>query len=323
MTRHRPYRPFTCPHTYGVRLQSYTAIATMPCRPTACVHEWQCSPTWDGGAPTIVHCSLYIVHCSTFTFSAKERDAETGLSYFGSRYYSSDLSIWLSVDPMAAKYPSFSPYVYCANNPVKLVDPDGEHFEVVVEENTITIKATYYTRKDNKELLQKGLDYWNNEQSEKYTYVTGSGDNKKVYTIRFDLKIAEQEYETDDAARLAADLKQPNSNNYMELSSPGSDKRGATTYGNIIQLHPEKFSEQTLHHEIGHTLGMYDTPLFNNNLMYSKGDNDNVSIINITHMMKNCFNHRAFHWTVGAPKHIGKCITKIGEKYHGKVISNQ
>ena len=61
-----------------------------------------------------------------FTFSAKERDSETGLSYFGSRYYSSDLSIWLSVDPMSDKYPSLSPYTYCADNPVKLVDPNGE-----------------------------------------------------------------------------------------------------------------------------------------------------------------------------------------------------
>lgn len=61
-----------------------------------------------------------------YTFSAKEKDAETGYSYFGSRYYSSDLSIWLSVDPMAAKYPSLSPYTYCADNPVRLVDPNGE-----------------------------------------------------------------------------------------------------------------------------------------------------------------------------------------------------
>ena len=61
-----------------------------------------------------------------FTFSAKEKDAETGFSYFGSRYYNSDLSIWLSVDPMSDKYPSLSPYVYCANNPIKLVDPNGE-----------------------------------------------------------------------------------------------------------------------------------------------------------------------------------------------------
>ena len=32
----------------------------------------------------------------------------------------------LKVDPMSDKYPSLSPYVYCANNPVKLVDPNGE-----------------------------------------------------------------------------------------------------------------------------------------------------------------------------------------------------
>ena len=72
-----------------------------------------------------VNCQLSTVNW-IHTFSAKEKDSETGLSYFGSRYYSSDLSIWLSVDPMSDKYPSFSPYVYCANNPIKLVDPNGE-----------------------------------------------------------------------------------------------------------------------------------------------------------------------------------------------------
>ena len=75
--------------------------------------------------------SEFLILNSSYTFSAKEKDSETGLSYFGSRYYSSDLSVWLSVDPMASKYPSLSPYVYCADNPVKLVDPNGE--EVVLE----------------------------------------------------------------------------------------------------------------------------------------------------------------------------------------------
>ena len=72
--------------------------------------------------------------CSIHTFSAKEKDTETGLSYFGSRYYSYDLSIWLSVDPMSDKYPSLSPYVYCVNNPIKLVDPNGEE---IVDENGV------------------------------------------------------------------------------------------------------------------------------------------------------------------------------------------
>ena len=83
----------------------------------------------DGDSAThCVHYSSFFIHHSSlsFTFSAKERDPETGLSYFGSRYYSSDLSVWLSVDPMSNKYASLSPYVYCANNPVKLVDPNGK-----------------------------------------------------------------------------------------------------------------------------------------------------------------------------------------------------
>ena len=74
----------------------------------------------------------------TYTFSAKERDAETGLSYFGSRYYSSYLSIWLSVDPMSGKYASLSPYVYCADNPVKLVDPNGEEIVIFVNKTKYT-----------------------------------------------------------------------------------------------------------------------------------------------------------------------------------------
>ena len=60
-----------------------------------------------------------------FTFTGKERDAETGYYYHGARFNSSDIG-WLSVDPMSDKYPSMSPYAYCAWNPVKLVDPDGE-----------------------------------------------------------------------------------------------------------------------------------------------------------------------------------------------------
>jgi RHS repeat-associated protein len=44
-----------------------------------------------------------------YQFSAKEKDDETGFSYFGARYYNSDVSVWLSVDPLSDKYPSMSP----------------------------------------------------------------------------------------------------------------------------------------------------------------------------------------------------------------------
>ncbi len=86
---------------------------------------------------------------SRYTFSAKEKDDETQYSYFGARYFSdadkrsfvsndSDLSVWLSaesadqcvsMDPMSDKYPSMSAYMYCAGNPVILVDPYGRDIE--------------------------------------------------------------------------------------------------------------------------------------------------------------------------------------------------
>ena len=86
---------------------------------------------------------LLTPHTWTYTFSAKEKDTETGYSYFGSRYYSSDLSIWLSVDPMAGKYPGLSPYTYCADNPVRCMDPNGESFgNPPYRDVTITIGGT-------------------------------------------------------------------------------------------------------------------------------------------------------------------------------------
>jgi hypothetical protein len=42
-------------------------------------------------------------------------------------YLSDHSSIWYSVDPLAEKYPNYSPYVYCYNNPVVYVDPNGKY----------------------------------------------------------------------------------------------------------------------------------------------------------------------------------------------------
>ena len=63
---------------------------------------------------------------TNFTFTGMERDRETGFSYFGARYYDSNLSgLFLSVDPRSDKYPNISPYHYCTWNPMDLVYPDG------------------------------------------------------------------------------------------------------------------------------------------------------------------------------------------------------
>lgn len=60
-----------------------------------------------------------------FAFTGKERDRETGYDYFGARYYDSEIGRFMSVDPLADKYTSWSPYTYTLNNPNRYIDPDG------------------------------------------------------------------------------------------------------------------------------------------------------------------------------------------------------
>ena len=47
-------------------------------------------------------------------------------STFAGRYYDSATGRWLSIDPKANKYPGWSPYNYCLNNPLRNIDPDGK-----------------------------------------------------------------------------------------------------------------------------------------------------------------------------------------------------
>lgn len=63
---------------------------------------------------------------SPYRFNGKEFDPETGLTYYGTRYNQSKLSLWLSVDPKATSFPSLSPYSVMANNPLTMIDPGGD-----------------------------------------------------------------------------------------------------------------------------------------------------------------------------------------------------
>jgi RHS repeat-associated protein len=93
-----------------------------------------------------------------YTFSAKERDTETGYSYFGARYYDADISVWLSVDPLSDKYPSMSAYMYCAGNPVMLVDPDGREvkYNSLIDRVFVALAFVFDSRfRENYKILKR------------------------------------------------------------------------------------------------------------------------------------------------------------------------
>ena len=60
-----------------------------------------------------------------YLFNAKEFDEETGLYYYGARYYEPRLSMWISTDPLQEKYPNVVTYCFVYDNPLMYIDPTG------------------------------------------------------------------------------------------------------------------------------------------------------------------------------------------------------
>ena len=103
-----------------------------------------------------------------YLFNAKEFDEETGMYYYGARYYEPRLSLWMSVDRFAEKYPATSGYNYAINNPVQYIDINGDSIRVSSE---------------NRELFNKTLKDVFGEFSSKFSYTQSdmlvfSGENK-------------------------------------------------------------------------------------------------------------------------------------------------
>ena len=89
-------------------------------------------------------------HETPFLFNGKELDEETGLYYYGARYYDPKMSVWYSVDPLSNYNPlgnenhldgehnggvynqaNLNSYIYCYDSPVKYLDPNGEQVVAV------------------------------------------------------------------------------------------------------------------------------------------------------------------------------------------------
>jgi RHS repeat-associated protein len=97
---------------------------------------------------------------SPYRFNSKELDPETGLAYYGARYYQNKMGVWLSVDPLA--HETFEPYQFSSNNPINFIDPDGKSIDPSSEEAgelllngiraVLGVKNPFYYDKEKKQL---------------------------------------------------------------------------------------------------------------------------------------------------------------------------
>ena len=116
------------------------------------------------------------------SFTGKERDEETGYGYFGARYMDHELTaMWLSVDPMADKYPGITPYNYCNWNPVILIDPDGRDWYKAEDGSVCYTKQ--YTSKES--FLKSGIKgtYLGKTKTIGDTYYSLFGEKLDVNTV--------------------------------------------------------------------------------------------------------------------------------------------
>ena len=172
------------------------------------------------------------------------------------RHYNSALSIWLSVDPMSDKYPGVSPYMYCANNPVVLKDPNGRDvYDFDKKGNLIhTIKNTdndiiRVVNKRGRVISSKTYDYGtvikDNSDDSKFDKTTLSIKDDESRTLIFEQLASNTnvEWATINATKEEDGKKEER--NY--ISNSGSRKENAMT-DLVRQLYADGFTANEVSH---------------------------------------------------------------------------
>ena len=106
-------------------------------------NDWQCntSPTYQK---------------NTYLYNSKELQYDKMISEalnwddYVARFYDPQIGRWHVVDPVSSEYHSLSPYVYCVNDPISLIDPDGRDWIPSYDGKTLICKresSTYYFAK--------------------------------------------------------------------------------------------------------------------------------------------------------------------------------
>jgi len=102
-----------------------------------------------------------------YKYNGKEEQNELGLGWldYGARMYEPSIGRWMVSDPLAAKYSSLTNYAYVANNPVKLIDPDGKQIWIYYQEARTKNGVVQTDKKGNVKYKTVGVQY---KPGEKY-----------------------------------------------------------------------------------------------------------------------------------------------------------
>ena len=251
-------------------------------------------------------------HLGSASYVTASNGEVVGYHYYGARYYDSEKMNWLSVDPLSDKYPSMSPYAYCVNNPVILVDPDGRDGVIIIKGTQITIKADVYLYGEG--ATEATLTQMQNDVNAKWggTYSATSADGTK-FDVRVKINMSlcnnKEKSKPSEIRRNSSNLE-----NFIEITS--DDKRSFVINGNKGRWRSKGRNGRTLAkddpapHEVGHLLGLKDqykenqpNPGWENNIMGAFGgkvEQRNIDSIINKDVMK------AYNKWISNPENAGK-----------------
>ncbi|HJD76375.1 MAG TPA: RHS repeat-associated core domain-containing protein [Bacteroides reticulotermitis] len=213
-------------------------------------------------------------HVQPYKYNGKELDTKNGLDWYdyGARHYDATIGRWHVVDPLTEKHYSISPYVYCGNEPVGRIDPDGRDWRVQTRYNEETKKIEYqmsvnavlYNGSSNRNINMKALA---NSITKQINDVYTISDGSFVSTMDFNIKVVNSLDEIGGRDHVFRVVDQGDLDATYPQYASGKVLADANTFGLDIRIGPEATEKlingsdrRTAAHELGHTGGLHDLP---------------------------------------------------------------
>ncbi|SBV90588.1 exported hypothetical protein [uncultured Dysgonomonas sp.] len=170
-----------------------------------------------------------------YKYNGKELDQMHGLNMYdySARFYEPGIGRFSAVDPLAEKYPWISPYVYCNNNPIKYIDPDGLDWVM----RGVGGNAYYYYDKDVKSWDDIKNKYGDGKiagnvmliKEGQQVKISGKDGNSMVYTFSNENKSF-----TDASGNALGEMDIMSGKGFAVIGTGDKNVDGATLHNNLF-----------------------------------------------------------------------------------------